>query len=403
MSQNNTFMDRLFDRLDRLDPTNVQSYVQRLVREKGFLETIFNTIHEGVMVLDSGLRIRYSNRAARDMLGVPDGADGRKLSRFVRDVDWESLIENFTASGRRMGVHEIEVFYPQNRLLTFYMVPHPRDGEESSEGERYTLIFRDVTVQRRSTEAAIESEKVEAITQLAAGVAHEIGNPLNSLTIHLQLLSRGLEREGVLGGESADEARELLRVALQEVSRLDSITNEFLRAVRPTMPTMSPVRLEEVLADALGFMRREIEDRGVRVEASLPDQMPVVYGEVAQLKQVFFNLFKNSLQAMGEGGMIMIDCRVGSDYVELRFTDTGKGIARENLGRILDPYFTTRPDGTGLGLLIVERIVRAHGGEIGIESEEGEGTTVSVRLPRRERQARLLTAAQPATDDQESG
>jgi two-component system, sporulation sensor kinase E len=155
---------------------------------------------------------------------------------------------------------------------------------------------------------------------------------------------------------------------------------------------MDTVRIQEVLADVVRFMRHEIEDRGVRVEASLPDQLPVIRGDVAQLKQVFFNVLKNALQAMSDGGLITVECRASNDFVEIHFTDTGKGISQENLGRILEPYFTTRAGGTGLGLLIVERIVRAHGGEIGIESEEGVGTTVSVRLPRRERQARLLTA-----------
>ena len=400
MPQNSTFLDRLFDRLDRLDPANVQSYVQRLVREKGFLETVFNTIHEGIVVLDAGLRIRYSNQASRDLLGLGEGSDGRPLGRYVKDVDWASLVENFlTSGGQRMGVHEIEVFYPRNRLLTFYLVPHPSDeDEDGAMHEQYTLIFQDVTAQRMSTEAVIESEKVEAITQLAAGVAHEIGNPLNSLTIHLQLLRRALGGDVDEGG--LQDARELLQVALQEVSRLDSITNEFLRAVRPTSPSMGIVRVQEVLADVVGFMRHEIEDRGVRVEATLPDQLPVIRGDVAQLKQVFFNILKNALQAMGEGGLITVECRSGNDFVEIHFTDTGKGISQEHLGRILEPYFTTRADGTGLGLLIVERIVRAHGGEIGIESEEGVGTTVSVRLPRRERQARLLTAAR---DDGDGG
>ncbi len=391
---NSTFIDRLFERLDRLDPANVQSYVQRVIREKAFLETIFSTIHEGVLVLDCELRIRYGNQAARELLGLPVNFDNRQLERFVKDVDWNGLIANFAASGQKMGVHEIEVFYPRNRFLAFYMVPHPSNVDGDDADKLYTLIFQDMTAQRHSTEAAIESEKVEAITQLAAGVAHEIGNPLNSLTIHLQLLKRALRGDDDEddSGENLNDARELLDVALQEVTRLDSITNEFLRAVRPTMPKMNTVRIQQVLADSIGFMRREIEDRGIRVEASLPDQIPVIHGDDAQLKQVFFNILKNSIQAMNSGGLINIDCRVNGEFVEVRFTDDGKGISQENLGRILEPYFTTRTEGTGLGLLIVERILRAHGGELSIESQENEGTTVTIRLPRRERQARLLTA-----------
>ncbi len=386
-----TFLDRLIERLDRLDPDSVQIYLQKLIREKGFLETIFNTIQEGILVVDRELRVRYANSAAHRLLGLPESQSSPNLSRFMRDIDWHSLIDEKNASWRGMGYHEVEVFFPRHRILSFYLVPHPPEEDENKPNNRATLIFQDVTQQKKETENAIEDTRVEAITQLAAGVAHEIGNPLNSLNIHLQLLGRHLSRQT---GEEAENARQLLDVARHEVSRLDSITNEFLRAVRPVDPVFAPIQVQKLLAESLHFMRREIEDRGIRVEASLPEHLPMIQGDSGQLKQVFYNIIKNSIQAMSEGGMIDIDCATTNEFLEIRITDNGRGISSNDMARIMEPYFTTRDQGGGLGMMIVERIVRAHHGELSVQSEEGEGTTVTIRLPLRERRARLLAAGE---------
>mgnify|MGYP006279902281 FL=1 len=394
MKTSENFLDRLIERLDRIDPSRVQNYVLKLVREKGFLETVFNTIQEGVIVIDHDIRMHFINRSARELLGMPEEAEGQRLDRYLRDVDWLALMEANPEEWRRVSIQEIEVFYPRPRILSFYIVPHS-EAENPLEIPMATIIFRDVTETRQNTQEAIESRRVEAITKLAAGVAHEIGNPLNSLNIHLQLLDRNLDR-GPPGTE-AEEARELLKVARKEVERLDSIVSNFLRAVRPTQPDFEKLDIHQLLGESLRFMRNEIEDRGLEVEASLPDSLPQIRGDSAQLKQAFYNIIKNSIQAMSKGDKLQIICESGEQFVEISFKDTGKGISAENLRHIMEPYYTTRPDGTGLGLLVVERIIREHGGEIGIESTEGEGTLFTVRLPLFDRRVRLLEAPRPET------
>ncbi len=390
MNTGNSFLDRLIDRLDRLDPSSVQNYLLKLVREKGFLETVFNTIHEGIIVIDRGVRIHYINQAACGLLGIPADSTGQRLDRYIRDADWLGLMAADPEEWRRVSFQEIDVFYPQHRTLTFYVMPHPAENE-SKTIQFATIIFHDVTQSRKSTEQAIETQKVEAITKLAAGVAHEIGNPLNSLNIHLQLLQRTLQ--GTDDHDLAQEAGELVSIAAQEVQRLDSIVHNFLRAIRPTPPKMESIAIQEVLGQSLRFMRHEIENRNIRVEASLPDKLPRLSADQDQLKQAFYNIIKNSLQAMDDGGVLSIDCAIAGDFLELKFKDTGKGISAADLAHILEPYYTTRPDGTGLGLLVVEQILRNHGAEFGIESAADEGTVFTVRFPLRERSVRLLEAA----------
>lgn len=391
-----SFLDRLVERLDRLDPASVQNYVLKLVRDKGFLETIFNTIHEGIIVIDRNLRIRYVNAVVRELLGIPEDPEGQMLDRFLPEVDWDALMDANTEEWRRVSFQEIEVFYPRHRILTFYLVPHSE--QQADQIPLATLIFHDVTEARRNTERAIESGTVEAITKLAAGVAHEIGNPLNSLIIHLQLLVRELDAMAASAVDTS-EAANLVDTALQEVSRLDSIVNNFLRAIRPAPPETKPVKLQDILAEVLRFMRFEIEDRRIHVHASLPDKLPHIQGDPAQLRQAFYNIVKNSIQAMPDEGELSIACDSTDDFVDVVFTDNGCGISGEHLSHIMEPYYTTRPDGSGLGLLVVERILRAHGAEFGIDSREGEGTVFRMRFPLRGRHVRLLEAPRANPDD----
>ncbi len=395
MKPNPTFLDKLIGRLDRLDATSVQGYVLRLVREKGFLETVFNTIKEGVVVLDAANRVQFSNAAARRLLGMPDECAGMRMDRFLREVDWPRVMNADADEWRRMALQEIEVFYPEHRFFTFYLVPYHAEAEEPG-GRKIPmaiLILHDVTERHQDALKAAESQKVQAITMLAAGVAHEIGNPLNSLTIHLQLLQRRLAK----AKKDADSA-ELVDVALQEVNRLDAIVQHFLRAVRPVPPEMRRLDVHEVLAGVLEFMRREVEDRGVLVELAWPEQLPQVLGDAEQLRQAFYNIVKNAVQAMPDGGALRIAARETGQFLELRFADSGKGITPEAFAHLMEPYFSTKEEGHGLGLLIVDRIVRAHGGDLGIESVPGAGTVFTVRLPLRERRLRLLqSGAEPET------
>jgi signal transduction histidine kinase len=140
----------------------------------------------------------------------------------------------------------------------------------------------------------------------------------------------------------------------------------------------------------LGFQQRELADRGIVVEAETPDALPPVMADRNQLKQVFFNITKNALEAMQPGGRLKIRSRADDDSVFLLFGDSGAGIRQEDLGRLFQPYHTTKTGGHGLGLMIVQRIMREHGGQVGIESKEGVGTIVTLQFPRKDRRVRML-------------
>ncbi len=381
-------LDKVLDRLDRLDDAGLRTLVQRLARERSLLDTVFNTLQEGVLVITAGGEIDYANDAAGRLIGYKGEAGTEKtLWRLVPGL--RASLESETADSKRNGrpavTREFELTYPAPRVVRLYMVPF-------SEGEggapRFAIILSDITTEKKSTEALIENEKVSSILLLAAGVAHELGNPLNSLTIHLQLIERKLKK--LRGSKEADSLGESIRICQDEVTRLDGIIRNFLEAIRPRPPDLAEVNVVEVIDDVLRFQGKELADRGLGVDAELPASIPVIMADRNQLKQVFFNLVKNAMEAMQAGGKLTLRVRADDDSVFIRIADTGEGIKTGDLPKLFSPYHTTKSGGHGLGLMIVQRIMRDHGGHIGIESKESLGTVVMLQFPQKHRRVRML-------------
>ena len=396
------FLEKLIERLGRIGPEEVQNYFLRLAQEKGFLETVFNSIQAGIIVTDSKGRITYLNDAACELFGLEAGnAIGKRLDERMRGLDWESL----TQSGGPVS-RDMEIFYPANRFINFYIVPLMIEHRDSAAvdalpgtprsaiaatGEQvgHAMILRDITESRRSAQQTLESERLNALTLLAAGVAHEIGNPLNSLHIHLQLMERKVRK---LKGEARQELQESIAVARAEIGRLDSIVTQFLRAIRPSKPQLHPESVNAIVNEAVRFFAPEIQDRDVVVEQELRSDLPLLQLDRDQIKQAFYNVIKNSFEAMKRRGILRIRTDMDDTHVLISFIDTGGGMSPENLSRVFEPYFTTKSSGTGLGLLIVRRIVREHGGELSIESSQGKGLTLTIRLPYLDKRVRMLEA-----------
>jgi two-component system, sporulation sensor kinase E len=406
------FVEKLIGRLGKIRPEEVQNYFLRLAQEKGFLETVFNSIQEGIIVTDSNGRITYLNDAACELFGLEAGDSlGKRLDERVRGLDWESLSRSEGAVSRDM-----EIFYPANRFINFYIVPLVIERQVSTDkidegnsdsyreqgidisGERvgHAIILRDITESRRSTQQTLESERLNALTLLAAGVAHEIGNPLNSLNIHLQLMERQARK---LDGTVQKELQESIDIARSEINRLDSIVTQFLRAIRPTRPQLRPENVNTIVEEAVRFFAAEIKDRDIVVEQELRSDLPMLHLDRDQMKQAFYNVIKNSFEAMKRRGILRVRTDMDESHVLIRFTDTGGGISAENLSHVFEPYFTTKPSGTGLGLLVVRRIVREHGGELSMESSEGKGLTLTIRLPYIDKRVRMLEAGKSQSPD----
>jgi len=388
------FLEKLIERLGRIGPEDVQNYFLRLAQEKGFLETVFNAIQEGIIVTDAKGRITYLNDAACGLFGLEAGeAIGKRLDERIGGLDWGAL----TQSSGPVS-HDMEIFYPQNRFINFYVVPLVMEQREptvapatAAEEVGHVMILRDITESRRTAQQTIESERLNALRLLAAGVAHEIGNPLNSLHIHLQLMERSVQK--LHDGEKA-ELEQSIDVARSEVNRLDSIVTQFLKAIRPSRPQLRPENVNTIVEEAVRFFAPELQDREILIEQELRSDLPLLQLDRDQMKQAFYNVIKNSVEAVHRRGRLRIRTDLADTHVIVRFDDSGGGMSAENLSRVFEPYFTTKPSGSGLGLLIVRRIVREHGGELSIESNQGKGLTLTIRLPFIDKRIRMLEAGE---------
>lgn len=385
-------LDRILGRLEDLDTVNLTAVVQRLIKERSLQETVFNALQEGVLVVEASGLIGYANQSACELIGLKEDEIGRAiLWKLVPELGRTlGTYFNKPSTARPMAIsRELEITYPALRFLRLYFVPFTSKTEiEDGDEELFAVILTDITEDKASTQETIEKERMASITELAAGVAHEIGNPLNSIHIHLQLLRRTADI--IEASPQRDKLERSIDVCAKEVERLDGIIKHFLGAIRPQQPNFQDISPIEVLTEVLEFHEHELKALGIIVEMEVAEILPVIQGDSDLLRQVFYNVVKNAMEAMDGGGKIRITARTDDEFLNIYVADSGKGIPHEDLTRIFKPFFTSKQDGHGLGMMVVQQIMRDHGGQIGIDSRIDTGTVVTLQFPQKHRRVRLL-------------
>ncbi|MBI5666275.1 MAG: HAMP domain-containing protein [Nitrospirae bacterium] len=230
---------------------------------------------------------------------------------------------------------------------------------------------------QKTQKALIRTEKIAAVGQIAAGVTHEIKNPLNSLSINAQMLIRDLA--GKFGPDSP--AHESAMLIKSEINRINNILEQFVKFAKFPEPRLVDNDINQVAKEVADLISESAKDSGVTVALSLQENMPVIKFDNWQMREVLINLTQNAIRAMKDGGELALQTALVDGNVIIRVKDTGEGISETNLGRIFSPFFSTREGGLGLGLSIVQRIVESHGGKINCASKLGEGTVFEVYLP----------------------
>lgn len=359
---------------------------KRLARKLSRIETLFDAIQAAIVVISGDGSIRFANAFAKNLL--PVGA-ASSIYKIIPGI--ESAIEAVSKDGNVAVRREFEIDYPERKLLSAQVIPFDY-GDDSS---TFAVLISDITKEKLSTQEKIENEKIASVLNLASGVAHELGNPLNSIGIHLQLVKRRLSKlEGLFESNRSqmEEISESVEICSSEVARLNAIIENFLKALRPMKPDMRECDPIKPLAETLKILDHEILDMNVGVYVNTDTPMPKVFADENLLKQLYFNILKNAMESMKDGGRINIVAKGDDEFVKISFSDTGCGMDEDHMAKLFTPYFTTKPTGHGLGMTIIASIVRAHGGKIDVESRSGKGTTISVFIPRKERRVKMLEA-----------
>ena len=345
-------------------------------------QIIVNSIQSGLMTTDGEGRILYVNRFGESILGRPSSA---LRGSAVRSVLGSPLLGPAElgprAASRELTRLEMTYEHPEKGKLELGVSVTPLATKEASPGG-YLVVFQDLTDIRRLEEEVRTKEKLAAVGEMAAQLAHEIRNPLGSIRGSAQVLMA----EPGLG----DEQGRLLDIISRESKRLSDTLNRFLYQVRPSGRRRGPVDLHPLVEEVVTLLRNAPELRPDHVISFEADGGPhVCAADPDQIKQVFWNLTRNALEAMPDGGRLEVGLRRRGAEVVLSVRDQGRGIGRDQQGRMFQPFRNASGVGTGLGLAIVFRIVQEHGGDIEVRSAPREGTQVDVRLP-------LVPVARPA-------
>ena len=382
----NKFIRQTLKRVDKLDCIQVQKLLNDLGEENELLTTVNSSIDGGMIISDNQHIIRHVNRPLHRILPVKREYTSESFSwEIIEDSDIalfvkESLLNKETIRNREY----ILDLSGRNIILQLSILPLVSEGTI-----RGNLVYvTDITKQKSQEAKLRRAEGLVSLSSMTAGIAHEIKNPLGSMAIYIQLMQKMLKGEKKT---SPEELLSYLDIVNEEVDRLNSIVVDYLFAIKPIDSTLIHHDIGSILLELLEFISKEMEFDGIKVESHIDEDIPLLQIDENLMKQAFLNLIKNAQHAMGEGGILTINCINKEDQVLISVSDTGSGIAQDVREKIFEPYFTTKDTGTGLGLTVVFKIIKEHGGEIEFSSRDGQGTTFWISLPILQDEHKLLS------------
>jgi signal transduction histidine kinase len=401
------FIRRALKKSGRLTAEQLRELLGTAAAEIGRLEAVLNSLDEGVLVCDQSHRLAMANKYAERYLLAAQETPSAPVWTLIRDERTAEFLETALRLGDHVEEKEMDVEVKGlNRLLSFRVLPLVEDRQVSG-----SLIYIEDITEKRNREARLRrAENLASLTTLAAGVAHEIKNPLGAISIHIQLMQKalvknremfatahpdGVDHVGQEPGPAFDVLDRYIAVVNEEVVRLNRIVVDFLFAVRPMDLDLREGNVNAVIAELARFVGPELEQSHISCVLELEEDLPRIYLDERYMKQALLNLVKNAQAAMSGGGALTIKTFRKDEEVFVSVCDTGAGISEENISKIFEPYFTTKETGSGLGLTLVFKIIREHQGEISVESREGKGTCFNLSFPVPQKERRLLVYEAP--------
>ncbi|HPB42179.1 MAG: GHKL domain-containing protein [Spirochaetales bacterium] len=374
------FVRRAIEKIDQLDSKQIVEILESQSREMEMLEATLESIEDGFILADKHLRILYANSVTPTLVPMIrlKSYEGVALDEVLHDPDVLSFI-TANVEGREIEIKEDEfTFQKGDQLQTVKVTVYPYKDGSSARETSFVIRLTDVTEYNRAEARLRRSESLASMTTMAAGVAHEIKNPLAAMGIHLQLLKKAYERNESL---TFEDARRYIDVLDEEIARLNAIVVDFLFAVRPIDVRIRLERITTLLDQVCDFVEPELNGEGIVLKRTYPATLPGLMIDNNAIKQALLNIIKNAMNAIKDSGTIEVGAKIDSNNVVVSIKDTGVGIPEEALGKIFEPYYTTKSGGTGLGLTVVYKIMKEHRGDIQVHSVVGTGTTVRLIFP----------------------
>jgi PAS domain S-box-containing protein len=377
------FYRRALSKIERLTAGQCRELLVSASAEMVRLETVLDSLPSCILVCDEKHSLIMANKSAMRLLPL-NGTEGGLLWNLVDDERLAAFFQQTLQSGDRVLEREMDAETQGTRRLLSISV-YPLVDKRRITG---SLVYVEDITEKRNRETRLRrAENLASLTTLAAGIAHEIKNPLGAISIHLQLMQKKL----AINEENADPViSKYFGILNEEVDRLNHIVVDFLFAVRPMLLELREKNINPLIDELAEFIRAELEESRIRLLLELDEKLPPAFIDERYMKQVLLNLIKNAQAAMPNGGLLTIATQTSDNEIRISVCDTGVGISEENLKKIFDPYFTTKDNGTGLGLTLVFKIIREHRGEISVESREGEGTNFEIILPAYQKEMRLI-------------
>jgi two-component system, sporulation sensor kinase E len=379
------FVERALAKFDKLDAQQIRSLLRDLSLEHDRLDATLDSLSDGLLVADRDDRLVQLNKAASRLLPLygPDLYE-KPVHEVIVDEDISRFVEQTLKNQESVVDREFTIGSAGTmRILSISVTPLVRSGR--IQGSIVHVV--DVS-EKRSREARLRrAESLASLTHMAASVAHEINNPLGSMSIHMQLIQRAL---AALHDERTAAISENIDVVNEEIERLHRIVVDFMFAVQPMDTRLADTQLNTVVRELTSFVRVELQEAGIELSEQLEEDLPVLELDEKYLKQALLNLVKNAIHAMPDGGELLIATRAVGEEVELRISDTGVGMPDHVVGKIFEPYFTTKDQGTGIGLTLVYKVVKEHMGDISVMSQEGKGSSFALLFPVPQREQHLI-------------
>ena len=372
------FVKKASSKIGKLSDEEILRIIESQNNELKIRNTILDNLIAGCLMVAPDGNVMYTNPVLGELASLYSRKKytGASYLRVFMDQEVRTFIGSFIGGSAKEDEEFFETGIPGGGTKSISCKAMKLADPDCS-----LFVFRDITFFNRFKEEFRKNESLAQMTTMAAGVAHEIKNPLASISIYLQLMEKMMEKNGSM---TSEEARKYLDVVEEEVERINRIAVDFLFAVKPMKVNLTACSMNDIVRKTVNVAGPELKEKGIRLLMHLATSLPKVFADPALIEQSLLNLVKNAMQAMPEDRKdpcVTISTYMESDMVKLSVQDNGCGMTEDQMSKIFEPYYTTKSSGTGLGLTVLFKIMKQHGGDVTVHSVYGEESEFILQVP----------------------